>query len=154
MTDLFDDLDDAENAQKAVDAAKVLSDEQLEEGGLRQVRAFVRTRASKNALRVAKHREKAEAEGLQQVNVVAPVEIRDALKEIAKRTASGEPLAVVLRDLAGIQAPSAPTPELATQRPAPKPAPELPQADALVIAAAHAPGVKGWLIRRLAGVHE
>lgn len=29
---------------------------------------------------------------------------------------------------------------------------ELPEADALVVAAAHAPGLRGWLIRRLAGV--
>lgn len=162
MADLFDHLEDAERAQGVADPAAVLTDDQLEEGGLRQVRAFVRTRASKNALRVQKHREKVAAEGLGQVNVVAPEAARDALRAIAKRTAGGEPLEAVLRDLAGLQRPqavpgSAPAPAPA---PAPKvdtsPAPErpskLPEADALVVAAAHAPGLRGWLIRRLAGV--
>lgn len=160
MADLFDHLEDAERAQGVADPAAVLTDDQLEEGGLRQVRAFVRTRASRNALRVQKHREKAAAEGLGQVNVVAPEAARDALKAIAKRTAGGEPLEAVLRDLAGLQRPQAvPEPEPAPA-PAPKvdtsPAPErpskLPEADALVVAAAHAPGLRGWLIRRLAGV--
>jgi hypothetical protein len=153
MADLFDHLEDAERAQGVADPAAVLTDDQLEAGGLRQVRAFVRTRASKNALRVQKHREKAAAEGLGQVNVVAPDEARDVLRAIAKRTAGGEALEAVLRDLAGLQRPqavpgSAPAPKVDTS---PSPA-KLPGADALVVAAAHAPGLRGWLIRRLAGV--
>ena len=152
---MFDHLEDAERAQGVADPAAVLTDDQLEEGGLRQVRAFVRTRASRNALRVQKHREKAAAEGLGQVNVVAPEAARDALKAIAKRTAGGEPLEAVLRDLAGLQRPhavpgSAPAPKVDTS-PAQRPS-KLPEADALVVAAAHAPGLRGWLIRRLAGV--
>ena len=145
MPDLFDHLEDAERAQGVADPAAVLTDDQLEAGGLRQVRAFVRTKASKNALRVQKHREKAADEGLGQVNVVAPEAARDALKAIAKRTAGGEPLEAVLRDLAGLQRPQA----------GPAPAPKVdtsPEADAMVVAAAHAPGLRGWLIRRLAGV--
>ena len=156
MADLFDHLEDAERAQGVADPAAVLTDDQLEEGGLRQVRAFVRTRASKNALRVKKHREKAAEEGLGQVNVVAPEEARDALRAIAKRTAGGEPLEAVLRDLAGLQRPQAapgvtPAPKVDTS-PAPERPAKLPEADALVVAAAHAPGLRGWLIRRLAGV--
>ena len=158
MADLFDHLEDAERAQGVADPAAVLTDDQLEEGGLRQVRAFVRTRASRNALRVQKHREKAAAEGLRQVNVVAPEAARDALKAIAKRTAGGEPLEAVLRDLAGLQRPQAvpvpgpaPAPKVDTS-PAPERPSKLPEADALVVAAAHAPGLRGWLIRRLAGV--
>ena len=145
MADLFDHLEDAERAQGVADPAAVLTDDQLEEGGLRQVRAFVRTRASRNALRVQKHREKAAAEGLGQVNVVAPDEAKEALRAIAKRTAGGESLEAVLRDLAGLQRPQA----------GPAPAPKVdtsPEADAMVVAAAHAPGLRGWLIRRLAGV--
>lgn len=156
MADLFDDLEDAERAQGVADPAAVLTDEQLEEGGLRQVRAFVRTRASRNALRVKKHREKAAEEGLGQVNVVAPEEARDVLRAIAKRTAGGEPLEAVLRDLAGLQRPQAapgvaPAPKVDTS-PAPERPAKLPEADAMVVAAAHAPGLRGWLIRRLAGV--
>ena len=155
---MFDHLEDAERAQGVADPAAVLTDDQLEEGGLRQVRAFVRTRASRNALRVQKHREKAAAEGLGQVNVVAPEAARDVLKAIAKRTAGGEPLEAVLRDLAGLQRPQAvpgpapaPAPKVDTS-PAPERPSKLPEADALVVAAAHAPGLRGWLIRRLAGV--
>jgi hypothetical protein len=156
MADLFDHLEDAERAQGVADPAAVLTDDQLEEGGLRQVRAFVRTRASKNALRVQKHREKVAAEGLGQVNVVAPEAARDALKAIAKRTAGGEPLEAVLRDLTGLQRPQAvpgpaPAPKVDTSPEAERPS-KLPEADALVVAAAHAPGLRGWLIRRLAGV--
>lgn len=153
MADLFDHLEDAERAQGVADPAAVLTDDQLEEGGLRQVRAFVRTRASRNALRVQKHREKAAAEGLGQVNVVAPEAARDVLKAIAKRTAGGEPLEAVLRDLAGLQRPQAvPGPAPAPAPKAPERPSKLPEADALVVAAAHAPGLRGWLIRRLAGV--
>ena len=156
MADLFDHLEDAERAQGVADPAAVLTDDQLEEGGLRLVRAFVRTRASKNALRVQKYREKVAAEGLGQVNVVAPEAARDALKAIARRTAGGEPLEAVLRDLAGLQRPQAvpgpaPAPKVDTS-PAPERPSKLPEADALVVAAAHAPGLRGWLIRRLAGV--
>ena len=151
---MFDHLEDAERAQGVADPAAVLTDDQLEAGGLRLVRAFVRTRASKNALRVQKHREKAAADGLGQVNVVAPEAARDALKAIAKRTAGGESLEAVLRDLAGLQRPQAvpaPAPKVDTS-PAPERPSKLPEADALVVAAAHAPGLRGWLIRRLAGV--
>jgi hypothetical protein len=154
MADLFDHLEDAERAQGVADPAAILTDDQLEDGGLRQVRAFVRTRASKNALRVQKHREKVAAEGLGQVNVVAPEAARDALKAIAKRTAGGEPLEAVLRDLAGLQRPQgAPAPKVDIS-PAPERPSKLPEADALVVAAAHAPGLRGWLIRRLAGVRN
>lgn len=151
MADLFDHLEDAERAQGVADPAAVLTDDQLEAGGLRQVRAFVRTKASKNALRVQKHREKAAAEGLGQVNVVAPEAARDALKAIAKRTAGGEALEAVLRDLAGAVPGPAPAPKVDTS-PAPERPAKLPEADAMVVAAARAPGLRGWLIRRLAGV--
>lgn len=147
MADLFDHLEDAERAQGVADPAAVLTDDQLEAGGLRQVRAFVRTKASRNALRVQKHREKAAAEGLGQVNVVAPEAARKALKTIAKRTSGGEPLEAVLRDcLASVMTEESPVMGATITATAPL------EVDAMVVAAAHAPGLRGWLIRRLAGV--
>ena len=133
-----------------------LTDDQLREMGLKPVRSFIRTDASKAALRTARHRAKLEQEGRAQLNVMAPAEARDVLKEIARRTAGGEPIEVVLRDLAGLQRPQAtpgpaPAPKVDTS-PAPERPAKLPEADALVVAAAHAPGLRGWLIRRLAGV--
>jgi nucleotide-binding universal stress UspA family protein len=147
MADLFDFHEDAERDQKVADPATVLTNDQLEAGGLRQVRAFVRTRASRNALRVQKHREKAAEGGLQQVNVVAPEAARDAVKEIARRTTAGEPLEAVLLDVA--KAPAAPA-----AAPAPKvdTSTSTSEADALVIAAARRSGLRGWMIRKLAGV--
>lgn len=144
---MFDHLEDAERAQGVADPAAVLTDDQLEAGGLRQVRAFVRTKASRNALRVQKHREKAAAEGLGQVNVVAPEAARKALKTIAKRTSGGEPLEAVLRDcLASVMTEESPVMGATITATAPL------EVDAMVVAAAHAPGLRGWLIRRLAGV--
>jgi hypothetical protein len=138
MRDLFENMEDAENAQGVANPAKVLTDSDLEDGGLRQVRAFVRTKASKNALRVKKHRDKAEAEGLQQVNVIAPEEARAVVKQIAKRTASGEPLGHVLQEIAGY------APKVYT--------PDTDPLAAKIIAAARSQGLRGWLIRKLARV--
>lgn len=81
------------------DEATVLSDEQLTAGGLVKVAAFMRTKASANALRVKKHREKAEAEGIKQINVQAPEDAREVIKTIADRTKAGEAVAQVLASL-------------------------------------------------------
>lgn len=135
MADLFDTVEDAENAQQVADPATTLTDAELEAGGLRQVKAFVRTKASSNALRVRKHREKAEAQGMGQVNVVAPAEARDTIKAIAKRTAGGESLDAVLRDLVGV------VPPVVVR---------LPESEAKIIKAARESGWRGRLIRWLA----
>lgn len=81
------------------DEATVLSDEQLAAGGLVKVAAFMRTKASANALRVKKHREKAETEGIKQINVQAPEEAREIIKTIAERTKAGETITQVLASL-------------------------------------------------------
>jgi len=141
MADLFDFYEDAEKAQAVCDPSAVLTDDQLQAGGLRPVKAFVRTRVSRNAMRVKKHREKAAQEGLEQVNVVAPPDAREVVKLIAKRTAAGEPLEAVLLDLT-----KSPAPVRKVDTPA------LASTDAALISAAHRPGLRGWLIRRLAGL--
>jgi hypothetical protein len=135
-----------------------LTDEQLREMGLKPVRSFIRTDASKAALRTAKHRAKLEEEGRAQLNVVAPLEAHELVKELTRRITAGEDPRAVLSDLAGAQnsqvgkiEPPAPAPAPARKVDV-SPAPTLPEADALVVAAAHAPGLRGWLIRRLAGV--
>lgn len=155
MADLFDHLEDAERAQGVADPAAVLTDDQLEEGGLRQVRAFVRTRASRNALRVQKHREKAAAEGLGQVNVVAqrPRGRAQGHSEAHGRVSPWRPSCAIWR------AYSAPRrcrgrhlhrklthrQRLSARRSCQRLTPwwSLPRTR---------PGLRGWLIRRLAGV--
>lgn len=86
--------------ENPVDPSVVLTDEQLKEGGLVSVNAFMRTKASKNALRVRKSKEKAEAGGVKQINVQAPVETHAVIKQIADRAKSGEPVQSVINSLA------------------------------------------------------
>jgi hypothetical protein len=66
----------------------ILTDQDLAQGGLEPVTAFIRTGAekSKNALRVQKNRLKAKEHGLRQLNVVARPEVHGFLKEVAKAT--------------------------------------------------------------------
>lgn len=73
-----------------IDVESVKTDDELKSAGLVPVRAFVRTKASKNALRVQKHKAKAESgeDGQmprKQLNLVAPADdaSRKALKEVA-----------------------------------------------------------------------
>lgn len=101
------------------DPEKSLSDSELAAGGLVPVKAFMRTKASANALRVQKHREKKEAEGVKQINVQASEEARQVIKAIADRTKAGEALGDVLATLAGTL-PSIPQPTPKTETPDPK----------------------------------
>ena len=125
-----DFLEDAKG-RGVVDPDQALTDEQLEAGGLAPVRAFVRTRAGKAALRAAKHKEKLAASGVKQVNVMAPESASEPIKEIATRTKAGEPVAQVLADLAGT-------------------APSLPDLDKRVLDRLHQGGIRATLIRWLA----
>ncbi len=68
---------------------KTLSDEELEQGGLVKTSAFVRTRRSKNALRIEKNREKKAAKGVKQLNVEVPEEHRGLMKAMAKAMKEG-----------------------------------------------------------------
>lgn len=85
--------------ENPVDSSGALTDEQLKDGGLVPVNAFMRTRASKNALRVRKCKKNAEAEGVKQINVQAPVETHAVIKQIADRAKNGEPVQSVINSL-------------------------------------------------------
>jgi chromosome segregation ATPase len=54
-----------------------------------QVKAWVRTKASSNALRHQRKRDRQAAEGRSQVNVVVPEECKEPLKELAQAIADG-----------------------------------------------------------------
>jgi chorismate synthase len=141
---MIDDyIEDAEKRQTVADPEKVLTDVQLEDGGLRQVRAFVRTTASKNALRVAKSKESKAEKGISQVNVLAPKEVHAALKEIAKLTAAGESLGSAI---------SKAVPVLSTSSPTKEKNPVFTDVEAKVVRALKVPGLRSWLICKLAGV--
>ena len=151
MSEQHTHIEDAENDQAMADPAKTLTDEQLEDGGLRPVRAFVRTRASKNALRVAKSKQAKAELGIKQVNVQAPEQVHTALKEIARRTTAGESLAAAIAQAVPEMAPKALT--------APLEAPAAPSAPGIddqptqkLLEAVKKPGFRSWMIKKLAGI--
>ena len=81
----------------ALDYANILSDNSLASGGLVRVSAFMRTKASANAARVKKAREKAADTGIRQLNVVVPLAAHAAMKAIAKDLQAGGLLSDVLK---------------------------------------------------------
>ena len=65
-------LEDAQNVPLPVDN-KTITDSELEQAGLVKTSAFVRTKKSKNALRIAKHKDKKLTEtGVKQLNIEIP----------------------------------------------------------------------------------
>jgi hypothetical protein len=67
---------------------KTLTDSELEQAGLVKTSAFVRTKKSKNALRIEKHKAKKAELGVKQLNIEVPEEHRDTFKALAKELTS------------------------------------------------------------------
>lgn len=77
-------LEDAQNVPLPV-GNKTITDSELEQAGLVKTSAFVRTKKSKNALRIAKHKDKKLTEtGVKQLNIEIPEQYRDTFKALAK----------------------------------------------------------------------
>lgn len=93
-------LEDALEADLPVDD-KTLTDAELEKAGLVKTAAFVRSRRSKNALRIERTREKLKAEGIKQVNVQIPEQHAEVIKQFAKDLAAGEAPADAAKKIAG-----------------------------------------------------
>lgn len=99
QTEYIDDLPEG-----PADPEKVLSDEELIDGGLVPVAAYVRTRASKNALRVQRAKARAEAgedgPARKQLNISAPPDdpSREALKAAANALLHGSITAEALTE--------------------------------------------------------
>ena len=93
-------LEDAQNVPLPVDN-KTITDSELEQAGLVKTSAFVRTKKSKNALRIAKHKDKKLTEtGVKQLNIEIPEQYRDTFKAMAKElketgTVSKENMAIL-----------------------------------------------------------
>lgn len=75
-----------------IDAADILTDEQLGRGGLVKIEAFVRTKTSAAAARKAKQREAQKAEGIHTVTLTIPAEAKEQLKAVAAEITSGKSL--------------------------------------------------------------
>jgi hypothetical protein len=143
-----DFLEDA-TGRSVIDAGKVLTEDDLLNGGFAPVRAYVRTRAGKAATRQQRHREKLQDEGVKQVNVQAPAEAHPVIRALAERLRQGEDLQAVLRDLAKTGAPAAPD---AKPQPQPQPQPRpRPAASDPVAEVIQRGGWRAWLLRWLLG---
>lgn len=86
-----------------MDAGRALSDEELAAGGVVPVKAYMRTKASKNALRQKKAKAKALNSDTprKQLNLMAPADdqSRAALKAVAEKMTEGQITAANLEQL-------------------------------------------------------
>ena len=80
-------LEDAQNVPLPTDD-KTFTDTELEQAGLVKTSAFVRTKKSKNALRIEKHKQKKAENGVKQLNIEVPEQHRDIFKALAKELAT------------------------------------------------------------------
>jgi hypothetical protein len=83
-----------EISNRPMDAERALSDEELAAGGVVPVKAYMRTKASKNALRQKKAKAKALNSDTprKQLNLMAPADdaARAALKAVAEKMSDGQ----------------------------------------------------------------
>ena len=115
-------LEDAQNVPLPV-GNKTITDSELEQAGLVKTSAFVRTKKSKNALRIAKHKDKKLTEtGVKQLNIEIPEQYRDTFKALAKElketgTISKENMAILPFAKTGdkTKQPTAETPQNASE---------------------------------------
>ena len=82
-------IEQLDDQNKPIDADAILTDDQLERGGLVKVEAFMRTRTSAAAARKAKQRDRDASEGLRQINIKTTEEAGQALKSIAAEIGRG-----------------------------------------------------------------
>ena len=88
--DLVKFIEDIE--ESPLDLGSVLADEQLQAAGFVKTEAFVRTKSSKAAQRSSKHKQMKLVEGWKQLNIMAPIELHETLKQIAKTGSMPEPI--------------------------------------------------------------
>ncbi len=145
-------LEDAENAQLPTND-KTLSDNELEQAGLVKTSAFVRTRKSKNALRIAKHKDKKAESGIKQLNIEVPEQYRNAIKTIAKSLTSGEPITKEILTLFPVAPSNQPqadkTPKIAPESNKPSLPAECIELGGKAAEIVHAGGLKAFLLRMI-----
>lgn len=82
-------IEEVENGDPK-EITETYTDEQLSQGGLVKIEAFVRTKANAAATRKATQRKREETKGLKTVTVTAPVEVKPLLQIIAKECSEGK----------------------------------------------------------------
>lgn len=73
-----------------------ITDLELEQAGLVKTSAFVRSKKSKNAIRVKKHKDKKAEKGIKQVNIEIPDHHKESVKILAKQLCDGKDFKQVL----------------------------------------------------------
>ncbi len=112
-------LEDAQNVQLPT-SEKTYTDAELEQAGLVKTSAFVRTKKSKNALRIEKHKQKKAEQGVKQLNVEVPEQHRDMVKSFSKALKDGLSPEEAVKTL---------FPSKQTQEPAPQKPQKAPESD-------------------------
>ena len=92
-------IQEVETQNAPIAAEAILTDEDLERGGLIKVEAFIRTKTSAAAARKARQRENQEAAGLKQINVTAPSDVQEKIKAIAKACSAGQSFEVAVQSV-------------------------------------------------------
>jgi hypothetical protein len=92
-------IEDAENVPLPLADKKTFSDTELEQAGLVKTSAFVRTKRSKNALRIEKHKQKKEELGIKQLNIEVPEQHREAMKQLAIALKAGQSITDALKTI-------------------------------------------------------
>lgn len=145
--------------ERPIDSDRVLSDDELQAGGLQPVKAYVRTRAGKSAERQKRYRDKQEAEGFKQTNVQVPEEHQETIREIARKLREGEPVEGVAVPKPGPEPKPEERPELKLveaekpEKPETAPVPgELSKTDQKLLAVARGAGFRSRLLRLIAGI--
>ncbi len=112
-------LEDAQNVQLPT-SEKTYTDAEMEQAGLVKTSAFVRTKKSKNALRIEKHKQKKAEQGVKQLNVEVPEQHRDMVKSFSKALKDGLSPEEAVKTL---------FPSKQTQEPAPQKPQKAPESD-------------------------
>lgn len=84
------------NIENFSSANDVLTDEQLQAGGLTKINAYVRSTPSKNAVRLKKQKDKAAENGIKQLNIQVPISMHETMKQIANHAQTDEKLKEIL----------------------------------------------------------
>lgn len=140
-------LEDVTAEDRPIDAEAILTDEQLERGGLVKVEAFMRTRTSAAAARKARQREREESEGLRQINIKADEETGAALKSIAAEIGRGATLLdAIVKAVPSVTSPALVTPPMEIKAD--------PETERLTMIGRKVDALTGWrrLVAKLFGV--
>lgn len=90
-------IEEVENGDPK-EITEIYTDEQLYQGGLVKIEAFVRTKVSTAAIRKARQREKQKEEGIKTLTISAPTEAHTFFKTVAKNLHEGKKIEDAIKE--------------------------------------------------------